>query len=149
MSFQGLAVRLCCLFVLCCLPGCGGNYGGRTSISGTVKFDGKPVEKGSIAFIPAEGVKGPSTGGLIQDGKYNIAADQGPMVGKHRVEIIATRATAAVEVKAASAATAGPSAGGKVAGVESYIPEQFNKKSTLSYVVKAGQNVENFDLKSK
>ncbi len=150
MSVPRLAVVGLFLIVHCCVPGCGGGKGGRASLYGTVKFDGKPVENGSIAFIPAEGVVGPSTGASIENGKYQTPAEQGPVVGKHRVEITAMRSTGKTDVKgvAGSAAT-GPSAGGAVNNLEMYIPDQYNKKSNLSLVVKPGSNQENFDLKSK
>ncbi|WP_143393813.1 hypothetical protein [Fimbriiglobus ruber] len=60
--------------------GCGGD---SASVSGTVTYKDVPVEKGNIAFYPAEG-KGQSAGGEIINGKYTV---KGVTLGKNRVEI--------------------------------------------------------------
>lgn len=59
------------LLILGLLAGCGGGQA-TGDVSGTVSFDGKPVEMGSITFLPADG-NGPSAGGSITDGKYAVA----------------------------------------------------------------------------
>ena len=48
--------------------GCNAN---TASVSGTVTYDGRPVDHGSIAFLPADGA-GPTAGGEIVDGRYNV-----------------------------------------------------------------------------
>ena len=153
MLLVRLAAVGCCLTVLCSVPGCGGGAAGRSAVQGTVKFDGQPVSQGVIAFIPTGATRGPSTGAEIKAGKYQILADQGPATGPHRVEITATRAGEATEVKGlgqgGGPSGGGPSGGGSAAKIEMYIPEQYNKQSTLEFVVKAGSNEANFDLKSK
>jgi hypothetical protein len=40
-------------------------------VSGTVSYDGKPIEKGNIAFFP-DGGKGQPAGGLIENGAYTV-----------------------------------------------------------------------------
>lgn len=50
--------------------GCGKSSGGVT-VSGTVTFDGRPVEEGYVTFSPADG-KGPARGGPIKDGKFTV-----------------------------------------------------------------------------
>ena len=49
--------------------GCG-KAGNHASISGDVKLDGKPLDKGSILFAPLPGTAGVVTGGNIVDGHY-------------------------------------------------------------------------------
>ena len=44
-------------------------------------------------FYPTGDTKGPTTGGNIEDGQYSIAVPKGPIVGRTRVEIRATRKT--------------------------------------------------------
>lgn len=158
MLLVRLAAVGCCLTVLCSVPGCGGSAAGRSAVQGTVKFDGQPVSQGVIAFIPTGATRGPSTGAEIKAGKYQILADQGPVLGPHRVEITATRAGGATEVKGlgqgggpsgGGPSGGGPSGGGSAAKIEMYIPEQYNKQSKLEFVIKAGRNEANFDLKSK
>jgi hypothetical protein len=59
-----------CLFaVLVVATGCNGN---TASVSGTVSYDGRPVDRGSIAFLPADGA-GPTAGGDIVDGRYSVS----------------------------------------------------------------------------
>ncbi|MDY3552496.1 hypothetical protein R5W24_001579 [Gemmata sp. JC717] len=41
-------------------------------VSGTVSYDGKPLDDGAITFVPADG-KGGTAGGVIKDGKYTAA----------------------------------------------------------------------------
>ncbi|MGB9688853.1 hypothetical protein [Thermogutta sp.] len=57
-------------FVLVAVPGCGKSSG--VTVSGTVTFDGRPVEEGYLTLSPADG-KGPSAGGPIKEGKFSIS----------------------------------------------------------------------------
>jgi hypothetical protein len=41
-------------------------------VTGTVRVDGQPLEKGSISFIPVDG-QGTTAGGEIVDGKYTVS----------------------------------------------------------------------------
>jgi len=67
-SVGRVALLAIALFVL--LAGCSGN---RTAqVTGTVSVDGRPLEKGSISFIPADG-KGATAGSEIKDGKYTVS----------------------------------------------------------------------------
>ena len=76
---------LAALVWLPALAGCGGSGIDRVEVSGTVTFDGKPLEQGSIEFQPI--AAGPSAGGKIAGGEFTIAEDQGPSPGSYRVEI--------------------------------------------------------------
>ncbi len=53
--------------LLLTVAGCGGS----TSVSGTVTYDGQPVQDGAITFLPGDG-QGPGVGGPISDGVYRI-----------------------------------------------------------------------------
>ncbi len=73
------------LFILIfLLPACGSNL---SSVNGDVTYEGKPVEKGRISFSPADG-KGPSAGGAITHGKYEVS---GLLPGMKVVEITAVK----------------------------------------------------------
>jgi hypothetical protein len=52
------------------LAGCSDSQ--TAAVTGTVRVDGQPLEKGSISFVPADG-KGVTAGGEIIDGKYNVS----------------------------------------------------------------------------
>jgi hypothetical protein len=70
--------------VLVC-AGCGGNKLNRQAVSGTVSYKGKPIIRGSITFAPAEG-RGPTfVSAPIEDGKFSIAKDAGPVPGTYQV----------------------------------------------------------------
>ncbi len=73
--------------------GCGGSSRDqlpRASIAGTVTRDGSPLTTGVIRFVPTAGTSGPQTTAVITDGKFSLPAEQGPVVGNHRVEIEST-----------------------------------------------------------
>jgi hypothetical protein len=72
------------LFLVC---GCSPQPGRRVAVAGTVLVDGQPLPEGSISFFPVAGIAGPTGGGVILNGKYEIPAEQGPVIGRQRVEI--------------------------------------------------------------
>jgi hypothetical protein len=50
--------------------GCGsGNFG---TVSGSVTYNGTPIEKGTISFYPVDG-NSPTAGGEIANGKYKVS----------------------------------------------------------------------------
>jgi hypothetical protein len=116
---------------------CGGS-GGRQSVEGTVALDGKLLEKGQITFVPEPGTPGPTAGAEIGGGKFAIPASGGPLAGKFRVEITASRPGGK---KVADRFTGKP-----VDAYEQFIPARYNTESQLTADVKA--DVENrFEFK--
>lgn len=91
--------------------GCGDSNLAR--VSGTVTYEGEPIEKGSINFLPVDG-KGASAGGQIVAGKYEVA-EVPP--GQKLVEVIAVkdvpfaRSSEEMAQRAAEAAKRGDSTG--------------------------------------
>jgi hypothetical protein len=81
-----------CLVIATCL-GCGKNGPHRAAVSGHVTLDGQPIDEGVIQFLPVEGTIGPETGGVITNGQYEIPRNRGPVVGKSRVELRASKKT--------------------------------------------------------
>jgi hypothetical protein len=60
------------VWLVLCLGLCGGCFSSATgTVSGSVTFNGKPLEKGEIIFSPT-GAKGGSAGGEILAGKYQV-----------------------------------------------------------------------------
>tara|TARA_R110002095_G_C4220572_1_gene236994 strand:+ start:1000 stop:1437 length:438 start_codon:yes stop_codon:yes gene_type:complete len=61
----------------------------RYALSGHVKYDGKPVPRGTISFTPdnAKGNHGPATLAIIQDGEYRTSGSKGIIGGAMVVEI--------------------------------------------------------------
>lgn len=67
------------LILLGAIVGCGENLG---TISGSVSYNGEPVQTGAIAFLPADG-NGPASGGEITNGVYRVTDVQpGPKIVK-------------------------------------------------------------------
>lgn len=64
---------------------------GRVAVSGTVMYQGKPLEHGIISFKPAKGTKGFAAGGGIKGGEYSIDLSDGPSLGPYRVQIMIGR----------------------------------------------------------
>lgn len=129
------------LGLLLVVVGCGKSAGDRVGISGTVTFDGQPVQSGSISFRPSESTRGPSAGAAIVDGAFVVPADKGVAAGQYRVEILGTRKT-------------GRSFNDPVFGAtdvdEQYIPARYNNRSELTADIRAdNSNLLHFDLKSK
>ena len=114
------------------LAGCGGGGPAEYAVTGTVTFDGQPVEKGEIRFLPA-GTQGTAYAGAIVNGKFECKVTE----GQKRVEMSATR----------EAATPAPDG---LPDYVSYIPAEYNTQSTLTAEVKpGGGNTFTFDLKSQ
>jgi hypothetical protein len=72
--------------------GCGDDTGlaKRYAVSGTVKYNDKPVEKGRIDFIPADLKEGRAAGGSISNGYYTLttATDgDGALPGSYNVTV--------------------------------------------------------------
>lgn len=127
------------------VSGCGGQSGPeRPAISGAVLLDGKPLESGTISFLPAPGTQGPTAGGIIEDGKYSIAAGEGAAVGMARVEIRSPRKTGK-QIEVGSPTPPGTMVDETVEAV----PARYNTNSTLTADIKAGDNTHDFDLKSE
>ncbi|WP_437191712.1 hypothetical protein [Planctomicrobium sp. SH527] len=62
---------LFCLALVLLVSGCGGPTAPqRASVSGEVLVDGQPLSEGVISFIPTDGVKGPTSGTKVLNGRY-------------------------------------------------------------------------------
>lgn len=86
--YASLAVSLTALFV--CLMVVHGHDGrpARVSVSGQVRLDGKPLTRGLVVFVPAQGRA--STGSLDGQGRYVLTCfdgRDGAVPGRYRVEI--------------------------------------------------------------
>lgn len=121
--------------------GCGGAGNiERAAAEGTVTVDGQPLSEGTITFLPNQSTKGTLARGTIKDGKFQLPASEGPVVGSHRVEITSMKKT------------------GKTISVEGVnteeviqsIPELYNVQSSLTAEIKSGTNtLPAFELKGK
>lgn len=131
---------ICLVGVTLLIAGCGGDPLGRQPVSGTVHFQGQPLDQGAIQFVPAE--KGPTeAGGPIENGQYQIPREAGLAPGTYKVTIWSYDRKGA---KVQSEDIPGePSA----TQFKERIPAKYNTKTTLTAEVKKdGSNVFDFKL---
>jgi hypothetical protein len=110
---------------------------GRYTVSGTVTFQGKPLDQGTIEFAPEGG--GAASGTVITGGAYTVPERQGLRPGSYQVRIYSSDAAAT------GPASEFPGQATQVA--KERIPIQYNSKSTLTAKVQeGGSNQFNFDI---
>ena len=120
------------------LCGCGGSNGGSVEVTGKVTFDGTPVEGGTITFMPADG-KGASAAGKIVSGEYTAAVPP----GQKQVSIIGER------VVGQEKRDPNDPNSETFDVTESFIPPQFNAKTTLTATISGDGEPIDFELTSK
>lgn len=128
-------------FASMALSGCGSTP--PCSVSGTVSFEGQPIENGSLKFEPIGVSDSPGGRSLITGGKYNIPADQGMLPGKYRVIFYATKATGKTITNLE--VMPGESAQPREETVQ-FLPPKLNTESTIEAEFKAGENSKDFAL---
>lgn len=114
-----------------------------SSFSGEVRYNGQPVAEGMIYLDPVDPPNNRPTAGPIKDGKFNIPASDGLLVGRYRVRITAS------DLFSKSANTPQVDTDGLPSGpaFKELIPAKYNTNSELTFEVKAGANEHTFDLK--
>ena len=60
---------------------------GRQSLSGTITFEGQPLDAGVIDFLPTGSSQTAGARALVQNGQYSVPSQQGVMPGTYRVVI--------------------------------------------------------------
>jgi len=91
MPFRGGAF-LAWACILLPLLGCGDGHPTRVHVAGIVSIDGRPLDRGFVKFVPANGR--PSIGKIGADGKFTLTCyggDDGAILGMHRVQVSANR----------------------------------------------------------
>jgi len=135
----------CALLVLAAsvLNGCGGGPAGLYGVSGTVKVDGAPLEKGTISFEAAEGQRA-SSGAVISGGNFKVPRDHGLQEGKYRVVVHAAAGTGGGKAAADAPPGEGPPP------PKELIPSDWNESSAHMIEVKKGGPFEfSFDIATK
>lgn len=146
------------------LVGCGSSGIERASIHGNVTLDGQPVESGSIRLVPTGEKGGPSSGGEIIGGEYDIDDEKGPTLGPHRVEVYIPYNTgrkvpspmggvAPVTTIDPNSPQTAPQASQNQAGlIEAWAdkaPLRYNRESILEVNIESGSNEFNIQMDSK
>ncbi len=106
--------------------GCGGD--GMTTVSGTLCWQGVPIQKGRIQFIPIDG-KSAQTEAVVTDGKYSVKVPP----GEKRIQIYAFEEGPERNVMDR----------GKVAGtirdLKQILPPEMNEKSQIQVTIRGGK----------
>jgi len=127
--------------ILLLTAGCGDKTPGVHSW-GNVSYQGESIETGEIVFTPIEGTPGPSTGGPIANGSYDIAKQVGPYAGgKYRVEITAYGRPRTYNPNVSFE-------GVSVTVPVQLLPAKYNRSSTLDVEISgsANEHQQDFDL---
>jgi hypothetical protein len=133
--------------------GCGGDdeIGKRYPVSGTVTYNGKPVEKAQVTFQPVK-AELRAASGTVQDGKYTLSTagnNDGAMPGSYQVTVVAKEVDPA-KLKSTNPMLP-PQALAKKANLaaKSLLPTKYSSPGTsgLTAEVKEQPNTFDFDLK--
>lgn len=138
-----------CLFVVL-LPVIAGCSDTSKGVSGSVSYQGEPIKRGTITFLPVGGTTGVSVRADIEDGKYLISSETGVMPGgTYRVEITAVRKTGrTLEVKQGLVPLPANKSSVSYEEEESFLPEKYNAQSVLKveFSESVGSEQQDFDL---
>jgi hypothetical protein len=128
----------CLVFAIVCalVAGCNSDPP-SAEISGTITYDGKPVEAGHISFFPRNG-KGTTSGGEIVKGAYTA---KGVSFGEMDVKINATKVTGTRKLYPSDPKSAVIELRGEM------LPERYHEKTTLMLDVKDRVVKKDWDLK--
>jgi hypothetical protein len=122
-------LRLTYLIVMAMCCGCGVNSK-PVRLQGEVSFDGQPIEKGKIDFLPADVTPGGAVSAAILAGRYEFPPKTGLLAsGVYSVRIIGLRKTGKTEPNRAD--RGGP----PIEVEENFIPPTYNVNSTLKVCV--------------
>ena len=137
----GIAVGLIAALALV-VAGCGSSGPEMASVYGTVTYQGKPLEKGTISFVSTDPERPNASGTIQPDGTYELQTrepDDGAQVGDYRV------AVTDIDPEVFNSALPGE----PVEAPKSAIPEKYQnaQESGLTAKVESGSNNLDFDLK--
>jgi hypothetical protein len=108
---------------LCC--GCG-TSSKPARLQGEVRFEGRPIEKGKIDFVPVDGTAGGAASAAIVNGRYEFPPKTGVLpTGAYAVRIIGLRKTGRTEPNRVERGSP------PIEVEENFIPPIYNSESTL------------------
>ena len=142
------------------LASCGteDGFGKRYPVSGTVKYNGSPLEKGEISFVTEDMSKNFGAAGTVTNGSYKLSmggASDGAQAGKYKVTISAkedysekAQADFQKETGSTSPKVLGTFAAKAAAAAKSLIPAGYGdaRTTTLKAEVEAKSNTLDFNL---
>ena len=122
------------LLCFCPLMGCSASKT-HGIVNGTVTLDGKPLQEGTVRFVPTEG-DSQTASAIITDGQFVAEVP----VGVVRIEYSAPKVLGKQRMMEGSP---------EVDIVGELLPERYNIRSQLIMNVEMGQNSHEIDLQSK
>ncbi|MCH9653478.1 MAG: carboxypeptidase regulatory-like domain-containing protein [Planctomycetes bacterium] len=151
----------------CCIGCSGGSDIDLGQVKGVVSMDGQPLPDVVVVFKPEKG--NPSSGVTDANGNYElvyIGKSKGAIIGSHKVSVTTKDTTSAASTTDGDAdlskvdltdtqnvelkpADENDKSRPKSKKSKEKIPAKYNTKTELKGDVVAGENVINFDLKSK
>jgi hypothetical protein len=122
------------LLCLAAILGCGD---GKSTVSGTVTLDSRPVTSGTITFVKQDGdlVR---EGAIIKDGSFQAQV----LPGQYKIELNGQKVVGKRKQKGFDGSEE------EVEITDELFPERYNIKSELREEIKAGANTLKLDLKS-
>lgn len=142
-----LAAAACAASLIAGCGGAGDPAGVRVAVHGEVRLDGKPLEAGVIVFHSNVGAEEVVAFGTVEQGAYQIAAEEGPPAGTARVEF-RPQPLPREQFEAAMDEAARTRRKPVVDVVA--IPPRYGSGSTLTVAVaEEGDNKFDFDLRSR
>jgi hypothetical protein len=123
------------LISFACCAAVAGCSGGKSSVSGSVTLDGKPVASGAITFVKQDGEL-VREGAIIKDGAFQALVPP----GTYRLELNGQKVTGKRIQKGLDGKDE------EVPLTAELFPEQYNVKSELTQEIKPGSNIVNLDL---
>ncbi len=131
------------LLLLLTLAGCGIEGPERVVVTGEVTYQGQPLEKGQIRFVPAPGSKAPASGALVVDGRYTVDGKGGVPLGTHKITIKAYL-LADVQDQPADSREQTPET---TPPPQQYLPAKYNTKTELQITIPPGSRKITKDFK--
>jgi len=133
-----LGVALMCALAA---TGCGSSGPTMGRVSGTVTYQGKPIEKGTVTFISTDGER-PNATGPIEGGSYTLQTSEpgdGAVVGEYKIAVSDIDPNAYI--------TALPGAPAKKP--KSGLPKQYLNADTsgMTFKVESGSQTKDIELK--
>lgn len=123
------------------LTGCGGAapYEGpkRYPVTGSIKFQGEPVDGGMLSLIPEDGSSNPA-GGPITNGTFEIETNKGPNAAAYRVSVHWYKPTGKM-IK-------DPDTGEEIPEVKQVIPAKYNDGTQLTHTFTGDPESDKLDL---
>lgn len=115
-------------------------------VKGQVRFEGQNVVDGSLRMDPVGPSASPGGASRIVNGSYDIPRPKGMLAGKYRIKAMAVRPTGRKLRNPERLSDSDPM---EIDEQLQYLPDCYNERSEVVIELVPGENVQDFDWKSK